>query len=170
LYVILSLALVIVLLVSALRPTLITIAGLLGQINQNQKIEKTLDEKIAAVRQAEDVLQRIEPRLGMLDEAVPSEAMWGKFAGEVGQLATASGVVLKSIVINPTEQGDKGKLVLWNFTMSGDGGYANVKKFVDNLESMRRVVVVSSVSIIGVGEGEVTLNLAGKMGFFPDNI
>jgi len=94
----------------------------------------------------------------------------GKFAGEVGQLATASGVVLKSIVINPTEQGDKGKLVLWNFTMSGDGGYANVKKFVDNLESMRRVVVVSSVSIIGVGEGEVTLNLAGKMGFFPDNI
>lgn len=170
LYVILSLVLVIILLVSALRPTLVTIAGLLGQINQNQKIERALDEKIATVQQAEEVLLRVEPRLGILDGAVPSSAMWGKFAGEVGQLATDSGITLKSMVMNPIEEGDGGKLVMWNFTISGDGGYANVKKFVNELENMRRVVVVTTVDIIRIKEGEVTLNLAGKMGFLPDNI
>lgn len=170
LYVILSLILVIILLVSALRPTMITIAGLLGQINQNQKIEKTLDEKIAAVREAEEILQRIEPRLEVLEEAVPSEAMWGKFAGEVGLMATDSGITLKSMVVNPIEGEEKGKLSMWNFTMSGEGGYANMRRFVNELENMRRVVIVTTVDVIRIREGEVILNLAGKLGFLPDSI
>ncbi|MBI2008361.1 type 4a pilus biogenesis protein PilO [Candidatus Amesbacteria bacterium] len=170
LYVILSLALVIILLISALRPTLITIAGLLGQINQNQKIERALDEKIGVVQQAEEVLQRVEPQLEIIDEAVPSDVMWGKFAQEVGQLATGSGIRLESVVMNPIEGGDGGKLVMWNFTVSGDGGYANAKKFVDELEKMRRVVVVTTVDMLKTGEGEVTLSLAGKFGFLPNNL
>lgn len=149
---------------------MITIAGLLGQINQNQKIEQTLDEKIAAVREAEEILQRIEPRLEILEEAVPSEAMWGKFAGDVGLVATDSGITLRSMVINPIEGEEKGKLAMWNFTMSGEGGYANMRRFVNELENMRRVVIVTTVDVIRIREGEVTLNLAGKLGFLPDSI
>lgn len=170
LYVVLSLVLVIVLLVSALRPTLVTIAGLLGQINQNKIIEKKLDEKIVVLQQATEALQKIEPRLGVLDEAVPSEAMWGKFAGEVGLAATESGIALKSISLNPAEAGGDGELARWTFTLSGNGNYANAKKFIDELENMRRAVVVSTLDIIGIKDGEVTLNISGKIGFLPDNI
>lgn len=170
LYVILSLILVIVLLVSALRPTLVTIAGLLGQINQNKTIEKKLDEKIIALQQAAEVLQEIEPRLGVLDEAVPPEAMWGKFGGEIGLAATESGITLKSFVLNPAGAEDGEKLAKWYFTLSGSGSYADAKRFVVEMENMRRVVVVSTFDIIGGKDGEVTLNIAGVIGFLPDNI
>ena len=171
LYVVLSLLLVIVLLVSALRPTLITIAGLLGQIEQNRKIEKTLDEKIAVVRQAEEELQRIEPRLNVLDEAVPSEAMWGKFVGAVNQIATDSGITLGSMAINPEAAGKSGGgLARWGFTISGRGGYGAAKNFISQLESMRRIIVMKTIDIAVAGENEVTVNLAGDLGYLPEKI
>src|SRR3989344_2568272 len=171
LYVVLSLLLVIVLLVSALRPTLITIAGLLGQIEQNRKIEKTLDEKIAEVRLAEEELQRVEPRLGVLDEAVPSEAMWGKFVGAGNQIETDSGIILGSMAINPAVAGESGGgLARWGFTISGKGGYANAKNFISQLERMRRIVVVKTIDIVGATDNVVTVNMAGDLGFLPEEI
>lgn len=170
LYVILSLVLVIVLLVSALRPTLITIAGLLGQIDQNKTIEKRLDEKIFVLQQAAEVLQRVEPRLGILEEAVPSGVMWGKFTSDVGLMATENGITLRSIALNPASEGVERNLARWSFTISGDGNYASAKKFVNSLENMRRTVVVSTLDIIGTKDGQVTLNLAGELGYLSDSI
>jgi ABC-type Fe3+-hydroxamate transport system substrate-binding protein len=75
-FVIFSLTLVITLVLSALRPTLITIAGLLGQINKEQDVVNQLNQKIQTVQQAVQALDNQRHRLSILDGAYPNESSW----------------------------------------------------------------------------------------------
>lgn len=56
----------------AIRPTLVTIADLLRQIEEKEVIAAKLDDKIEALNQAQRNYQLTAPRLYLLDEALPT--------------------------------------------------------------------------------------------------
>lgn len=137
LWLVLSLVLVIVLVVAALRPTLMTIADLLGDIKQYREVEKRLDKKIADVKAAEDVYWRNEARLEVLNEALPVGQKYASWAMRLEDIATESGVRVAEWSLI------EGK----DFTVSFVGDLPELKQSQSVLENLRRLVEIGDVKL-----------------------
>jgi Tfp pilus assembly protein PilO len=180
-WVILSLILLIVLLVLALRPTLVTISGLLGQIKQQREISKKLDEKILNVQKALVELDAVSQKAPLLDEVLPKEPDWSSIATNLEKMATESGLQMESVTIDkipltPEPSTGTGQLksqmprgvlpVRFIFTASGE--YTRIRKMLSDLENLRRVIILSSVEIDTNKDGSLRVTINGEAGFIPE--
>jgi len=169
----LSLLLVIVMIVMALKPTLVVIANLLGEIKQDKQIITKLDDKIKKMRQATSALDEATPRLPILDQALPQTPDWDVWAQKISDIASQSGVQLKSISVGPvpalTELAPGVKAI--NFSVSATGGYDQLKQMADEIEMTRRLNVLSSVQFTSAknkdGGVDLTLNITGTVAYAP---
>ena len=184
LWVILSLILMIVLLVLALRPTLITISSLIGQIEKQREVAYKMDEKILEVRQAIEKLELARSQLWLLDEALPTEAKWSDLAQNLESMATDSGlqltvVVVERVPLGPNEpkstSGSQTKssmppgALAVRFNLSGKGEYTQIREMVAKLEKMRRLIMLESVVTDIDKEGNLRVTIIGEVGFIPEN-
>ncbi len=170
LFLIFSLVLLIVLLVLALKPTLVTIAGLVGEIDQKRVIEQRLDEKIASLAAAQRAYQEISAKLPLLDEAVPVKARVGKWVDSVEALAAANGLEATGVSLAGVpmggKTGDGGGLVEINFTVGATGEYGQIRQFVEQMEKLRRIVKLETVTVTqnDQAEGKLSLTMRGGIG------
>ncbi|KKU28934.1 MAG: hypothetical protein UX80_C0007G0013 [Candidatus Amesbacteria bacterium GW2011_GWA2_47_11b] len=137
LWLILSLGLTIVLLVAALKPTLVTIATLLGDIKQQGSIEERLDKKISAVTAAQNEYTQYQSRLQILDEALPVGKKYAVWAERIESLAAATGVKVTGLTLV------EGK----DFSMTLAGDYAGLRQFLGVAERLRRLVDIESAQL-----------------------
>jgi hypothetical protein len=183
LWVILSLILLIVLIVLALRPTLITIADLLSRIKQQNQVSQRLDSKMLEVQQALAALEDTRDKLYLLDIALPKEALWNELSSNLVGLATQSGTVLENIVVNkiplsPDElTGTKPGTVIISmpkeiipikFTIIAKGQPENIRSLVELVERMRRVSIVNMVQINLNKEGDYRVTIMAETGYLPE--
>jgi Tfp pilus assembly protein PilO len=184
-WVILSLILLIVLLVMALRPTLVTISGLLGQINQQTEISQKLDKKIIQVQLAITEMNSVKDKIPLLDKALPKEVGWDELASNLDQIATNSGLTTTDLVIDKIPlllneplvstsqkyipQVPAGVLPV-RFTLTLTGDYTQMRKVVADLENMVRIIMISSVEISVDKKGVQTLIINGETGYLPDQL
>ncbi len=176
-FVIFSLVLAIVMLVSALRPTMVTISGLLGQIKQQKEIAAKLDKKIFQVQEATRVLESSRDRLQLLSQAVPSTSDWNSFSDRVLIEASRSGVVVNSLgfgvfpVLGKYDLPVDEKRVLpaqtnqVGFSVSVLGQYFNLIQFEEVLENLRRIVVITGVQFNKDEKGELNMTIKGYLGY-----
>ncbi|KKR91977.1 MAG: hypothetical protein UU42_C0006G0016 [Candidatus Woesebacteria bacterium GW2011_GWA1_41_13b] len=151
LYLVLSLLLIIILILAALRPTLITIASLSGDIKQQGEIEKKLDAKITQVSQAQQILSANETKLLVLNQALPigeEFSIWGK---RMEELAQESGVTLTGVALENYQ----------DFALTVQGNYIQLKSFLNRVESLRRLMKIESVQI--VSSANLTMIIKGKL-------
>ncbi len=161
LWVILSLILMIVLLIFALRPTLVTISGLLGQIKSQQETADKLEAKINSVQRAISELDGVEDQLYLLEEAIPTKYDWNSLTNSLQQAATESGITLESLIVNkiPLEAGETGAIknqipsqlpqgiIPVRFSLSGSGSYQQIQDLVVDLYRIRRLISITEVQI-----------------------
>lgn len=169
---ILSLILLTVLLLFVLRPTLITISSLLGQINSQQQIAQKLDAKIASLQQAQTLLNSIRPKLVHLDNSLPTTADLGVWAQAVETIASGSGVVITTFTLSniplsdiATSAGQLSNLTKIDFNISANGDYAQLVSFVDTLEKLPRLAILTSVQISRQIDGRLNLTTVGNINF-----
>ena len=185
-WVILSLILLIVLTVLALRPTLVTISGLFGQIKQQREMSTKLDEKILKVRKAIDEMEAVKPDLPLLEDALPEQPDWEILANDIYEIATGSGVQITAISLdkiplspnegaaNQQQQQQPVKSLLpqglmsIKFTLTAKGDYLQVIDVLSKLQKMRRVLLFSNVSVDEDKSGQLNLTVSGETGFIPD--
>jgi len=178
-WVVLSLGLTILLLMLALRPTLVTIAGLMGQIRQQKEIASQLDQKIVQVRKAAQIYEEAKDRLVLLDEAFPKDPRWKEFADTLGGLASGSGLVLEGVrveevpVVGAMDPSDKEPLALpagvmgMRFEVSASGEYGRLRELVAAVENLRRVMLIQKVDMEKNEKGELIARISGVAGFMP---
>lgn len=148
LFLILSLILLVILVATALRPTLITIAGLFGQLKQQRDIEQRMDKKIAQLSQAQATLVEVQPRLSLLDEGLPKVEKFGQWAKKLEDLATRAGVEINSISISDVSINPAvGSKTGINFTFIIKGPLAQTRQVISELENLRSLVIVNSVLV-----------------------
>ncbi len=136
LFLVLSLLLIIVLVVAALKPTLVTIASLGGEIKQQREVEEKLDKKISALIAGQRLLSENAQRLVLLDAALPVEAQYGEWGKRMESLASQSGV--KVTVILEDEK---------KFTITAEGPYAQLRLFLGGVENLRRLMTIENMQI-----------------------
>lgn len=149
----LSLGLVIFLGIFAIRPTLLTMSDLIKEIEDKQELTEALDKKIAALGTAQALYLSLENRLGVLDEAIPSQPQLITTLKIVEKLATDNQVVIESLSVpiipeeemTPSTTPNLSRVPLpTTITVSGD--YVAIRAYVEALRNTRRSIVVDTVS------------------------
>lgn len=164
LFLTLSLMLIIGMLVFALRPTLITISGLLGQIKAQQEISSKLDEKIMEVSKSQVVMTQAESKLFLVDQALPNSPALQIFMNTVETQASESGIKMTNTVFSGVTFSTQNI----DFTLTADGDYKSLRNFVQILESLRRIVHLNSVQIVSSEKKlDLTLTIRGIIGSLP---
>lgn len=164
LFLVLSLILIVGMLIFALRPTLVTISGLLGQIKAQQEIVGKLDEKIVEISKSQIALNRVEPQLFLLDQALPNNPALQIFMNTVESQASGSGIKITNMVFSAVAFSTQNI----DFTLTADGDYKSLRNFVQIMESLRRIVHLNSVQIVSSEKkSDLTLTIKGIAGSLP---
>jgi Tfp pilus assembly protein PilO len=136
----------------AIKPTLITISGLIKELEVKKQLTATLDRKIASIFTAQTVYAEAASQLPLLDEALPQTPALAVFSGQVEGLVDLRQVKLKSFSFEQfnlfgesvSEKGGQGGVVSYPFTIGVTGPYSSLYGFLGDLETLRRVVNMDS--------------------------
>lgn len=173
LFVTLSLLLLIVLLVFALRPTLVTIASLTGEIQSKRDIESKLNSKIANLQTLVQSYQKIQPQMYLLDTSLPIGSKFSALGQYFQTSASASAVQIDNINLgninlatkSPPTQG----LSEIEFNLGAKGSFIQIHDFLYKIENSRRLMTIDSLQITRNDLGLLVANIKGRAFFILEN-
>lgn len=149
----LSLGAVMFFAVFAIRPTLLTMSDLVKEIEDKEKLDGQLGQKIAALYSAQSEYLSLESRLPLLNEAIPAAPQLINSLQIIEKLASDRQLVISSLTINsiPSETAitnlttqTKRQVVSVTVTVIGD--YPVIRAFVEDLRQLRRVIIIESIA------------------------
>lgn len=176
--IVLTLLTIIFFLVFAIRPTLITVAGLIKEIKEKRVIAEKLDQKINDLSLAQKEYQRIQKDLYLLDEALPLDSRLTVLVRQLEALARKDGAEILSLQFEKTKlksenavkpaQADEAYAI--NFSIGVTGDYFQLKSFLYSLAQLRRITLTDSFLLQAKGKDEkLFLTLNGKASYLaPD--
>jgi len=178
LWVIMTLLLMIVMVVTALKPTLTTIADLWGQIEQRRDTIKKLDLKITDMQTVSGILSKQQGNFELLNEALPGGPEWETLAGYLEDSASNSGAKIISMswgVIpvsgnipvktdepvknNATSIPEGTKAITFKIVCGGE--YPQIREMARRIENLRRLSIITGFSIGRNQEGLLTTTIDG---------
>ena len=145
----------------AIKPTLTTIARLTKEIQDKQKIDKQLESKISALKQAQVNYEEISSQIPVVETALPKKPEFVRLEREIEYLVRQHQVLMATggfsgfVVVGEKEKeqdktvsGEKEKIPAETiqFTLTVAGDYEQIKNFIGDLESLDRVITISSVN------------------------
>lgn len=182
--VVLSLFVISVFIVFALRPTIISITNLQKTISESEKTLKQLDAKVVSLQKASAQLEKIKPLLSSINTSIPNlGAQYSPLANSLEILANQTGVkienesisgtLLFSRVLSPFSPNRNQKIISMPFSIRVTGTYAGISDFMSKLLKMERIVLAESISITKENGGKtseqiVALNLSGNVYYLAD--
>lgn len=148
-----ALVLIAVLGLLVLRPTMLTISGLIKEIQDEQRLITALDEKFRALVAVEGLLQEMGPETARIDWAIPQNQEFGLFAKEVEILAKEKGLAAVEISQAGFEMAEKdgGIMEVW---LGVGGNEEQVRNFLADLIKMDRLVILKSVNVSSVSKDQ----------------
>lgn len=158
---VLSLSTVIIFVVFALKPTILTIVSLYKEINEKRSTLSSLNQKIADLQKANDIFSQSQSFIPKIDAAVFDNPEPDTVSKQILGLASKNGVNLLGISIGQTIIIGKGTITKGTadvkplpesaqsmpVSISIRGNYSNLLSFVKDLENLRIPVKVDSLSI-----------------------
>jgi Tfp pilus assembly protein PilO len=148
----------------AIRPTIQTILFLQREIRDKTELNKKMEDKIAALIEAQAYYQEIEPLLPAVNQALPTIPDAVPLLIQLRNLASQSGTLIGAIQLptvpltgqaaGPSKgakppTGDTAKQQqLYDLSISVRGSYQSVRTFLEGVTQMRRVVSVDALSVI----------------------
>lgn len=142
---------ILVLAIVAIQPTLKTMADLSKEIEDKTKLNKSLQDKVAALNTAQAEFYRWQTQLALLDTAIPNNQHTILDVKLFEKLASEKNVVIGKISLSeypdatqPLSQKPKVNDLPISITIQGD--YLSIKNFVSALLDSRRVFVINSIN------------------------
>lgn len=158
--------------VFAIKPTLITIAQLIREVQDQRRVLTTMEEKISDLSKAQTNYLNTESKIYLLDEALPLDAEVNSLTKQLEALGRKSQVSFERFRINEanleaSDEIDQTKKQPVEFNLTVLGSYENLRQFANLLTNLRRIVTIESfVFQIGrEGGGLLALNINGQAWF-----
>jgi len=166
----------------AIRPTLITIASLVKEIEDKQMVAQKLQEKINAITVAQAEYAAVSSDFPLIEEALPQEPNLPILIRQLETLTVQNGATLRTIqfsqvnlrgkLVSEPDSVKKGEVSKVTFSLSASGSYQSLKSFLQSLEDLRRFVVISSFAF-KTGEEEegqlLILSVTGDAYYLSQN-
>lgn len=182
--IVMSLIIVAVFAVFALRPTLITIVTLRKTILESRKTLEQLQNKTTNVQRAAELLETIKPSLARIDLGITKEgADYRSITTQIEMITKQTGVQLQSEslgatllysrVISPYNLNKNQIVLALPVTLRVSGSYTNIVNFLRALTNTDRSIGIDSIVVTkeaGGKEGGVTvsLNVSGSVYYLAD--
>ena len=153
----------------ALRPTFLTIAVLLKEINTKKETVIKMDAKIKNLQTAQNILNQESLRIPILELSIPAFPQPQNFAHQIEGIASTAPVEVLGIRVDEIplkgdvpvkDQGEMG------FSVSTAGSFQNLFSFLKNLENLRSPVKINvlGISLAKQEQGNIlTLVVTGKV-------
>lgn len=183
---VLSLFVIAIFIVFALRPTIVTIVTLKKTIAESEKIRQQLSVKVTNLQKASVQFESLKPILPMLNLTIPNNgAAYLPLTTAIEILARQTGTqieseslgatLLFSRIISPFVPSKNQSVVELPFTARVVGSYPNISAFLTKLLSMERIIIIESVTITReTGSKEentnVALNISGSAYYLADKV
>lgn len=181
---VLSLFVITIFVMFALRPTILSIVTLGKTIKESETILQQLETKVTGLQKASTQLETLKPFLPILNKNIPNNgATYSTLTIAIEILADNSGVKLESESIGPTllfsrilspfTPNKNQNVVSLPFNIRIVGSYPGVTGFLNNLLSMERIVMVDAVTITKetaskTTDATVSLNISGNAYYLAD--
>lgn len=138
----------------AIGPTLSTISKLNKELEDNKLIEKQLAQKINNLSLLQGKYAELQGSLPIVYEAIPKSPEVTTLIGQFERIALDENVALTNAQVSQVEtlpkKSAKKKFSSFNFALSVEGDYANIKKFTEEISNMRRVISLGTLAISSV--------------------
>ncbi len=153
----------------ALRPTFLTIAVLLKEINTKKETIIKMDTKIRNLQTAQNILSQESLRIPILELSIPQSPQPQNFVHQIEGIASSTEVEVLGIRVDETSlKGDvpvKDQEMV-GFSVSTAGSFQNLFSFLKNLENLRSPVKIDvlGISLAKKEQGNIlTLVVTGKV-------
>ena len=143
------------LVVFAIRPTAITIAGLLGEIKVREKTNQELQQKIDQIVAAQIAYTQIYDQLVLVDHALPENPQFASLIRQIEAKRIVTNLELTELNYSSIVLTDKTKqkteeesnLQEINFSASMQGHYPDFKSFLKENFDYRRIIHINNFDI-----------------------
>lgn len=146
----LSLGLVLFLGFFAIQPTLITMSDLLKEIEDKEKLLTQYTQKSQALATAQQLYAATQPRLPLLDEAIPSQPNLVRSIKIIEKLATENSVIITgfSSAYIPDEELAQATATQTSIplTITLLGDYPAIRSYIEALRGSRRLYTIQTVT------------------------
>lgn len=129
----------------AIKPTLVTIAGLVKEIKDKKMVTEKLENKINALYSAQKEYLTINPDLYLVDQALPTDPHLSVLVKQLEVLAARAGVTIETIQFKEVAlkgEGGQSTSPTVSFTLAAPGDYPKLKNLLQSLSTLRRIVLV----------------------------
>jgi Tfp pilus assembly protein PilO len=140
----------------AIKPTVQTILYLRREVVDKREVNKKMDEKIQALIESQVLLESVRQKIGLIEDAVPTTVDAIDVVRQIRDLAIVSGASVSAIQVSSvpavqTATGSASKSTSVQqidipITVSVEGEYVSLSSFLQGLISMRRTVVIDSIT------------------------
>ncbi len=133
----------------AIRPTFVTISGLLKETKDKEELVKQMDQKIADLSQAQTNYNQIKNQLYLVDESLPLDPDMPLLIKQLEALARLNSVFFETVhysEVNLQGESEKEEVQEVDFTITLYGDYQSLKSFLNSLDLLRRVISVEGFS------------------------
>lgn len=159
----------------AIRPTVQTILFLRRELKDDQVISRQMEDKISALVEAQAAYQDTQPKLGLVNQALP---LYPDVLSVVSQLraladnaqASLSAVQVPTVPLlgkdasqsasaAPTKSAPAaGALGDYPLTVTLNGSFGSIQSFINGLLSLRRAITIDAISILPSKENSAAKN------------
>jgi hypothetical protein len=159
--ILLTLATISIFSILALRPTVVTIAGLIKEIEAKKETVAVMDEKIKNLNSAQALYEKESDKIELLETSVPYDPSPDAFTRQVEGLSGRHEVNLGSVSLGGVTLLGKGgnekvQLPPSNvlgavnslvFSLNASSDYPHIFNFLSEVEKVRRPIRIKSVSV-----------------------
>jgi Tfp pilus assembly protein PilO len=137
----------------AIRPTLLTMSDLIKEIDDKKALDKQLGQKVAALSSAQSEFFKVEPRLAVLNQAIPTNPELIKTLKIVEKIASDQKITINSLTINDVPKEippnslftDLEKRNL-TFTITVGGDFPAIREFIEQLMNSQRSFIIQKIT------------------------
>ena len=181
---VLSVFLMSIFVVFALRPTILSIVNLKKTISESKKVLQQLETKVNFLQKASNQLETLRPVIPNINNSIPNNgAMYSPITLAIDELAYQVGVIVESESLGPTllysrilspfTPNKNQKVVELSFNLRVSGGNSEVADFLNLMMKMERIVLVDNVTIAKQAGAKnstasVTMNVSGLAFYLAD--
>ena len=156
----------------AIKPTLVTITGLIREIKDKKLVSQKLEEKINSLNAAQQEYSTVQSELYLVDQALPKDSQIFLLMKQLETLAFKSGVSLEALQYSPVNlkgEVEEKKPSTVDFKIVLAGSYENLRNFLISLIKLRRVIILDGFGFKTKKAGEgLSLSINAKAYFLKE--
>jgi len=157
----------------AVKPTLITITGLVKEIKDKRMVAQKLEEKINNLNIAQREYFAIQEDLYLVDQALPKDSQISTLVKQLEVLTIKNNVSLEGIqyssvmLVGGPKREETEKI---EFKLSVKGSYQDLRNFLLSLNKLRRILIINAFGFRrGKTEESLFLSVDGEAFYLKEN-